>query len=1094
MLDPVRTSAPRAFRALLLLGLLAGPAYAQQTTGKVDGRVVDAASGQPLVGAQVSIVGSTLGNITDRNGYFFVNNVPAGLHSVQAQYIGYRPVTVANQRVLAGQTTTLTFQLPQEAVALEAITVQGESNPLVPRDQTSSKAVTTGDVVDAIPVENVRAVVALQPGVVETEDFRGQVIRGGRPGEASVYLDGILVRNFNEGNQGRTTLQNNAVEEVDVLLGGFGAEYGQAQSGVINLVSRGGSLRPTGALTFETDEVTLGKSYGYNRLEASVSAPLIGEKLGFTLAGTAIGQKDSRPVFSPSEIGELKLVDPTTGRLLASIPAGVNRFFRETGQRDAFVNGADTVSLIHYDEITDRVGDKQPYDNADQYNLNLTFRGSPTKTTRFSVGGTVLRNQQRLWGTFGPLFFSRPQSIPGRRTKSFLYRAGLEQILFQGADRGATLRLNIGYGQDETAQSILGETLADTAAVRDDKMYPLFGNFLGFTFKDFKFPFENRYTLAKYLERYRQMQEDPSLSYLVPFETLINPATGEPFTESEATNLFQNRTSPDNPFGISDISTGYTSFAYRKEKTLSFRGDLDWQANRYNRVGLGAELYRKDIDNLGSSSLFANAQTSMSLWNSSFQNAYTAKPTIGGFYAKDRLDLGEIVIELGARLDMFSSDVSYPTIPGFVLPVRDAQTGQTIEPQFEKQKTQWLLSPRLGVAFPVTDNTQFRLSYGHFTQVPALNFLFGGITQDLNKTNPNAIFGRPIKFGRTIGYEFGITHSFDPMTVLDVSGYAREKQGDVAFRTGAIDIPGRGQTTVRFLTNADFGYTRGLDLRLNRRLSNALGLQLNYSYLTAQSTGSDPAEYLSTIGRQTDPVTGEPVPAPQATFATGFDQRHKISGSGVLTTPKTIAEGNALLNTLLKDINATLAFQANSGLPYTKSRTPGATISILGPDPVYTEPVNSSRLPWTYDLSGRLGRQISLRGNNLLFYIDGRNILNTKNVIDAFNLTGSPLNPGTQFLAANTLDASRVPGHDIVLGSVHPANAAELTQKALMARREQLFGNGDGVFTVQEQQVSSVYSFLATGWASSGAAAVGEFTGFFYGQPRQLRLGVEWRF
>ena len=193
---------------------------------------------------------------------------------------GYQTVTVQAQRVLAGQTADANFQLATQALSLEGITVQGERNPLVPRDQTQTKAIITSEVLDAVPVEDVRGVVALQPGVVETGSALGQVIRGGRPGEAAVYLDGVLVRNFAVGSQSEVTLQANALEEVDVLLGGYGAEYGQAQSGVINLVSKGGGTVWSGAVSFETDQLEIENSYGYSRLEASILGSDPGREAG----------------------------------------------------------------------------------------------------------------------------------------------------------------------------------------------------------------------------------------------------------------------------------------------------------------------------------------------------------------------------------------------------------------------------------------------------------------------------------------------------------------------------------------------------------------------------------------------------------------------------------------------------------------------------------------------------------------------------------------------------------------------------------------------------------------------------------------------
>src|SRR4051794_7852262 len=103
----------------LLLG--AAPAAFAQETGKIQGRVTDTASGQPIAGAQVVIVGTRLGNITNTDGFYFINNVPAGLQDIQAQYIGYQTVTVRQQRVLAGQTVTQNFQLAQSAVEIAPI-------------------------------------------------------------------------------------------------------------------------------------------------------------------------------------------------------------------------------------------------------------------------------------------------------------------------------------------------------------------------------------------------------------------------------------------------------------------------------------------------------------------------------------------------------------------------------------------------------------------------------------------------------------------------------------------------------------------------------------------------------------------------------------------------------------------------------------------------------------------------------------------------------------------------------------------------------------------------------------------------------------
>jgi hypothetical protein len=1079
-----RRVASSAFLVGLAFAVSSVSVVAQATQGKVEGHVRDAETGAPLAGAQITVVGTTLGNVANEDGYYFVNNVPAGVHDIRGQFIGYGTVTVTGQRVLAGQTATVDFALSTQAVQIEGITVEGETNPLVTRDQTLTKAVVTSEVLDAVPLDNVRAVVALQPGVVDTGSRLGQVIRGGRPGEAAVFIDGVLVRNFNSGAQSEITLQTNAVEEVDVLLGGFGAEFGQAQSGVINLVSRGGGTQFSGNLNFETDEISPGNSYGLNRLEASVSGPILGDALGFSLSGVAVGQKDARPTFLGDEIGTVTFAN--LGGI--TLPGQPDRFFAPTGETTTLSDGTE---LHEFQELGDLDG-RLPWNNGDEYNLNLTLRGGTGAGTRYNAGLTLGRIQQRF---FLPDMQFRPHGLLARRDDNYLLRGGLEHLLFQSSESSATLRVNVGYGRDEFTRGMLGETLDDTLSVINGSKYPMEGDFLGFTFEDFKFPFEDSYTVERWFARYDSIQENPSLGFLVPLETLINPETGEFFTIDEANTLFQFRgTGTDNPFGLQDYTGGgFYGYGNRVEETFSVRADLDWQYNRYNRLGFGGEVYWKDIENIGSGSAFGTAQSGVSNTSPTFQNVYTASPVIAGFYAKDRIDIGEIVLEIGGRVDMFDSDVMYPEIPGFAIPVNDPTQG-LITPEFIQQETVWQFSPRLGVGFPVTENTQFRLSYGHFTQTPPLNFLFGGITNDLSKTNPNNIFGRPVDFGRTIGYEFGFTHSFDPQTVLDLSGYTREKQGDIAFRTGNISIPGQGEKTVRFLTNGDFGYIRGFDARVSRRWSELLFAQINYSYLTTRTTGSDPTQFLQTIGRQTNPVTGEAFTPPQAALPADFEQPHTFTGALVFTAPDDFLAERGALNTVLRNFTANVAFSARAGTPYTRTRTAGATSNILGPDPVFIEELNGSRLPWTYLLNVSVGRAVQLPNDmSVRGYIDVRNVANFKNTNTVFTRTGDELNPGANFLNNNTSGAPRVFDEDVdyadddaTLGG-SPLSAIQREQ---FRRRDVFFGDGDGVLTVDEQELTSALSFLYSGWGNQVVTPPAQF----FGQPRQIRFGIEWEF
>ena len=154
-------------------------ALSAQATAKIEGRVRDA-SGQPIANAQVFIVGSAFSALTNGQGYYFINNVPVGTISMKAAFVGYQPVQVNSVQVLGGQTMTQDFSLKASVVQVQALEITAE-HPLVPRDQVTSKSRIDGQMAEALPVDRVSALLALQPGVVASAGGGTLSIRGGRP-------------------------------------------------------------------------------------------------------------------------------------------------------------------------------------------------------------------------------------------------------------------------------------------------------------------------------------------------------------------------------------------------------------------------------------------------------------------------------------------------------------------------------------------------------------------------------------------------------------------------------------------------------------------------------------------------------------------------------------------------------------------------------------------------------------------------------------------------------------------------------------------------------------------------------------------------
>ena len=200
------------------------------TTGKIAGKITDQSTGEALIGANIIVIGTTMGASSDIDGNYFILNLPPGEYQVKASMIGYSSFTFQKVRVSIDQTTKIDFELNPESVELEDVLVTAEKS-IVRKDLTSTEQTISGDEISMLPLEDVSAVVNLQAGVINGH------FRGGRSDEVRYLIDGVPVNDVYSG-QSSLSAEVNSIEEVQVLIGTFNAEYGDAQSGVVNQVTK----------------------------------------------------------------------------------------------------------------------------------------------------------------------------------------------------------------------------------------------------------------------------------------------------------------------------------------------------------------------------------------------------------------------------------------------------------------------------------------------------------------------------------------------------------------------------------------------------------------------------------------------------------------------------------------------------------------------------------------------------------------------------------------------------------------------------------------------------------------------------------------
>ncbi len=1067
----------RAFTPLLsliaaLFLFAATDLSAQQTAGKIEGTVSDP-TGQPVAGAQVFILGTSFAAVTNESGYYFINNVPSGTYNLRAQFIGYQPAEVQGARVFAGQTLTVNFGL-SGAVALEAIVISVAEQPIVPRDQVTSKSIIRGQDVAGLPVDDGREILNLQPGVVESGSGLGVSIRGGRPGEAVVYVDGVPVRRLRTGGS-QLNLATNTVEEASVITGALGAEFGDAQSGVISLVTRAGGPDYRGSFSYETDEMFGDAvSVGFNRFEGTLSGPIAGN-LTFFVGGTITGQKagfrgkgaDEIPFFVRGD------VDQTVAFLQGgdSVSVDIPEFVQYSGQCNAGANFGIECQ-----------GRRLPYNwnTAARANGKLSF----SYGTGSRISASVLFDQDQGRGyPFDQIF--NADAYTGTRTQSQVYVVNWVQQVFRSADRELAFDLNLSYQTDRQQQGVLSRDYELTS--RDP--------FLGIAVSpiDFLYDFD-RFSDETGERAVTRLKSDADWDQLIN-NVRVNRGTRTPLlNREEIRNRQEFRLNPWGVSGGAFFTGGIDEFlALEKEERLIGRLNVDWQFDRFNRVKFGAEAQLGDVK------VFRSGMRSQI-----FQDIYFEEPVRYAAYAQDRLDLGDVVLELGIRWDYFDSKALYPVVPAriFTHPDFDPANPTALMREAESHSS---LSPRLRVSFPVTDRTNFRLSYSHQTQTPDMNAMLSGKNNDLSNTNTNDTFGGDVDFGKTILFEFGIRHAFSQDLALDISAYNKDKAQDFAYRILPVDDP----LTMRILnfnllTNSDFGNSRGVDVGLIARYSNWFSGQFAYTLQESKGTGSNAFSYLSTTARQISGITGDRLPPAQANLRTDQDRTHNISGSLALNFPDGFEE-DTWYGPIIENGGLFARFRFVSGLPYTRIENSGSGQRSFGGTAfgltavLEDDNLNASSLPWTKFLDVRVTRGFAFRGLNWSVYADFRNILNFTNTVGLFAETGDVVNeqyqrqqidPELQRLKAEaggrvipivTADGKSVNAIDLRPNcSTWAGGGKGIVDCTVLRGVEARFGNGDMLYDDDEQLAAlrSWYTLL------NGPQTL-------RGTPRHIRLGVE---
>ena len=1073
---------------------------AAQATGKIEGRVRDNA-GAPIANAQVFVVGTAFSALTNAQGYYFINNIPTGTVDMRAAFVGYRPVRTSGVLVRGGQTGTVDFSLEASVVSVQDIVVTAE-RPLVPRDQVTSKPAISGDLTDQLPSDRIANVLALQPGVVASSGGGTLSIRGGRTDANVTYVDGVPVQAGNRGtitpagaSPSALTVSTNGFQEATVTTGASAAEFGNATSGVISIETKTGGQKFQGNFGLESDGFagrTHNNSLGFSRFQLGFSGP-VAQNLTFSVSGALEGQlsqgtgKDPEtPLYTPAGIDTIVAV-PNTQTNVDTTYVPVSRFAVYQGSCSD-IHSANAGINDNYGFACQGVRIPRTASSNYQFGgkLNYTFGAGDRLTFSMNRSQNQGRNNQYT-------IQLNPTQSTGFLNTNNVFTASGSFNLNRSAERALALETYLSYQQDRT----LGGPLSAQSEL--DSRDP----FMGFMVSplQFRFNFDNFPLDDQLVANYR------------------NNTAGSRRSPYDLENTDQYRVADNyrnNPYatiGWSESGGPTGGLTMYKENRIVGRAAVDWQADRYNRVKFGGDFTRYDMF-LYNHNLVSQA----------FSDVWHEKPNRYSGFASDRLDLGDVVIDLGLRYDWYKTgakrtfdlvtdpaEAAYGTYVYFPR-YSSYNTADSLTKQIADRSHDYL-SPHIQVAFPVTQKTNFRLSYAHQVQAPDFGAMLQGINTDLAITNTNNVYGADLDFGKTITFEFGVRHEFSPDMVLDISAYNKDNLADASGRLVKLYDPLKKQVNdIRLLTGSDFGNTRGIDMQLQRRIGNLFTGQVSYTYQDAKNTGSDPLTYINFGSRIVDALSGGNAQPPQAILPTASSRTHTLAGVASFNFPDGWNQGT-LMGHVMQNVGLNLTGRYASGTPYTPCNT-----SLNGNDALTASDgnggnacngsqvdnqVNSVRLPAFKQLDLRLTKGFKVRNLDLMAYLDARNVLNLTNVLRVFQSTRDVRSHTNEALSWSADSAAWA--KEASNNGVYDAGSVDLTFNGAgaggcgawvqlnsspsapncvyMIRAEERFGNGDHVFTLAEQRRASDAEYL-----------VGAGLNNFYGAPRRMRLGLEINF
>jgi len=807
------------------------------TTGKIAGVIIDFDTGTPLAGVNIIIEETAIGSSTNIDGEFTIFNVPPGIYSVKISMIGYADYRIQNVRVIIDRTTNLDAQLKVSTIVGEEVVVEAK-RPIVVRDISNSQMNITSEVIENLPVSKVDRVLSLQAGIEQGTE--GIIVRRGSANQTIIMVDG-LSQNDERSNLPYTAVSLSSVKEIQVQTGGFNAEYGNLRSGLVNIVTKQGSRsKYSGTVTFRISPAQ-SKHFGNSIYDpySYFNRPYLDPDVAWTGTNNGAWDQYTQGQYFILEgwnaVSERTLQDnDPTNDLTAQ---GAQRLFQWQRRRQGDIEEPDYILDIGFGGpvpfVAEQLGNLRFYisyfreqnmfvfplsrDNYGDNHVQLKFNAeiNPSMRIMFSgLYGEVHSVSPYTWKTI---------------TQGRVFRGVYEVANTTNSSSGASIL----YMPDFYSPSSIYRT-----------------------FLNAKFT----HVLS------------PTSFYEVRVQYKINNYSTYQATDRDTAKIYESVPgyfSDEAPIGywgyqdnaIDGMSMGGWANLGRdatSNGTTSLSFDITSQVNQQNQVKAGINFNYNDYDiNAGTYS------PSMTTWTRSM--VYRYFPFRAGAYIQDKLEFEGFIMNIGLRFEYSDPNLLWYSLDDYDKNL-SAGYGNSIEENTEKEDTEsnFHVSPRLGIAHPITENSKLYFNYGHFRSEPASSYRFrlqresNGLVTSLGDPN--------LDLEKTVAYELGYSQSLFDLFLINIAAYYK----DVTSQPGWIYYQNLN-SSVQYNKAANNNYQdiRGFEVTLSKTRGDWIRGFINYTYdvITSGYFGytsyyQDPIEQREYL--RLNPYQAKPLPRPYA--------------------------------------------------------------------------------------------------------------------------------------------------------------------------------------------------------------------------------------